>query len=63
MIKDKITQELRNRFLQEINKSRDTGKERGFYLCIEDNDKLSAGNICIGYECGTMLQVAVISCK
>ena len=63
MIKDKITQELRDRFLQEINKSRDTGKERGFHLCIENDTKLSAGEICIGNECSTRFQDVSISCK
>ena len=47
MLKDKVTPQLRKRFLQEIKKSKETGKERGFHMCIEDNGKLSAGNTCI----------------
>jgi len=61
-IKDKITPQLRNRFLQEIKKSRETGKERGFHICIEDNGKLSAGDTCIGEECSMKFQHVSISC-
>lgn len=33
MIKDKISPELKSRFLQEIRKTMDTDKERGFLIC------------------------------
>lgn len=69
MIKDKITPQLRKRFLQEIKKSKETGKERGFHICIEDNGKLSAGGTCIANnsnmlseECSMKFQNVGISC-
>lgn len=62
LIKDKTTPQLRKRFLQEIEKSKETGKERGFHICIEDNGKLSAGDTCIGEECSTKFQNIGISC-
>ncbi len=63
MIKDKVTSQLRNRFLQEIKNSKETGKERGFHICIEDNGKLSAGDTCIGEECSMKFQHVGISCS
>lgn len=51
MIKDKITPELKNRFLEDIRKSRDSGKERGFFLCENKEGKLSAAQSCEGTEC------------
>lgn len=61
-IKDNITPQLRKRFLQEIKKSAETGKERGFHICIEDDGKLSAGDTCTGDECSIKLQRVDISC-
>ena len=62
MIKDNITPQLRKRFLQEIKNSKETGKERGFHICIEDNGKLSAGDTCIGGECSMKFQNVSVSC-
>lgn len=62
MIADKITPQLRKRFLQEIKSSKDTRKERGFHICIEDNGKLSAGDTCIGEECSMKFQHVSLSC-
>jgi hypothetical protein len=61
-IKDKTTPQLRKRFLEEIKKSKETRKERGFHICIEDNGKLSAGDTCIGEECSMKFQHVSISC-
>ena len=36
-IKDKITPELKNRFLQEILKTIENGKERGFFICKDES--------------------------
>lgn len=55
MIKDKITSEIKNRFREEIRKTREIGKEHGFYLCIEKDGKLSASKTCIGNECNITL--------
>ena len=62
MIRDKITPQLRKRFLQDIKKTKDTGKEHGFHLCIENSAKLSAGNTCVGDECGIKFQQPSLSC-
>lgn len=40
MIKDKITPELRSKFQDAINKTKENGEEHGFYIC-EDKKKLS----------------------
>ena len=42
--------------LNEIKTTKETGKERGFHMCIEENGKLSAGDTCIGEECGMKFQ-------
>ena len=62
MIKDRVTPQLRKRFFQEIEKTRYTGKEHGFHLCIEKNEKLSAGNTCVGEECSIKFQSPELSC-
>lgn len=62
MIKDKITPQLREKFLEEIKKSKETGKERGFYLCIEKDGKLSDGDVCNGDECHIRSKEPALSC-
>jgi hypothetical protein len=62
LIKDKITSQLKKRFLEEIKKTKETNKERGFHLCIEENGKLSAGDTCIGEECALKFQHVSLSC-
>lgn len=61
-IADKTTPKLIKKFLEEIKKTRETGKERGFHLCIEQDGKLSAGNTCTGDECGLRFQQPSLSC-
>ena len=41
MIKDKITPELKNRFIQEIRKTVSDGDEHGFLICKDNNGNLS----------------------
>jgi len=41
MIKDKITLELKNRIKQEIDNTTKDGKEHGFLICSDKNEKLS----------------------
>jgi hypothetical protein len=41
MIRNKITTQIKDRFIKEIEEATKTGKERGFLLCKNDN-KLSA---------------------
>lgn len=61
-IKDKITPQLRKKFLEEIKKTEEIGKERGFHLCIEKDGKLSAGETCTGNECGLKFRSSELSC-
>lgn len=45
MIKDKTTPELKSKFLEAINKTRETGKEHGFFLCQDDKENLSPSRL------------------
>lgn len=63
MIKDKISQELKSRFLQDIRKTKETGKERGFLICIDEKDRLSATKSCEGKECGVDLSSLKSQCN
>ena len=38
MIKNKITPETEKAFLEEIKKTRDSGKERGFLICLNKKE-------------------------
>lgn len=51
MIKDKITPELRSRFIEDIKISKESGKERGFFLCQNKEEKLIPSKSCEGTEC------------
>jgi hypothetical protein len=41
MIKDKITPELKNAFIESIDKTKATHREHGFYMCLGKDGKLS----------------------
>lgn len=51
MIKDRITQELKFRMLQEIYKTRKDNKEHGFLICTDNKGNLSASKSCKGRRC------------
>ena len=55
MIKDKITLDLKNRFLEEIKKSGESRKERGFLLCLDKKGDIYPTETCEGDECGINL--------
>lgn len=61
-IKDKITPSIRKKFLLAIKNTKETGKEHGFHICIKDNGKLSATNMCIGGECSIKLHQMHMPC-
>lgn len=48
MIKDKITPELKARFIQEIHKTIRDGNEHGFLICHDNNGNLSPSKAAIG---------------
>lgn len=50
-IKDKITPNLKNRFLEEIKKSGISRKERGFLLCLDKKGNMYPTETCEGDEC------------
>ena len=55
ILKDRITPDLKKRFLEEIKRSIKTGKETGFLICL--NDKLHAPKKrCTGTECGLFIR-------
>lgn len=63
MIKDKITPELKDRFKDAINKTIDTGKEQGFYVCKDKEGKLFADKGCEGEQCDLMIGRPQESCQ
>ena len=57
----KITQELKFKFQDAINKTKDNGEEHGFYIC-EDNKGISSSKIIPGKDRRINLGDPVISC-
>lgn len=55
MIKDKITPQLKERFKDAIKKTIDTGKEQGFYICKDKEEKLFADKGCEGEYCNLII--------
>ena len=51
MLKDKMSPALKNRFLEEIKKSGESNKERGFLLCLSDKGHIYPTSTCEGSEC------------
>lgn len=63
MIKNKITSELKKAFIEEIEKTINTGKEQGFLICVEDKgNDIKKGDLfpskkrCQGQECGFIIK-------
>lgn len=63
MIKNRITPEIKKAFLEELKKTRDSGKEQGFLICLDKNDdKNKNGKLfvskkrCTGEECGFVIE-------
>jgi hypothetical protein len=61
-IKDKITPQIRKKFLQAIKSTKEIGVEHGFHLCIEKDGKLSPGEMCVGDECSIKLHEIHMPC-
>lgn len=62
MIKDKITPELKERFIQTIKKTIDIGKEQGFFICSGKQGELYPSKSCEGEECKIMLEDKTTIC-
>lgn len=70
MIKNRITPEIKKAFLEEIKKTRDSGKEQGFIICLDENENKNGKNKngrnkgklhvskkrCTGEECGFVIE-------
>ena len=61
MIKYKINPELKSKFQDAINKTKENGEEHGFYIC-EDNKGLSSSELKFGKDRRINLGDPVISC-
>lgn len=62
MIKDKLTPELKSRFQDTINKTKENGEEHGFYIC-EDNKGISSSKIKLGKDRRINLGSPVVACR
>lgn len=62
LIKDKITPQLKNRFIEEINNTIKDGREHGFLMCVDKEGKLSATQSCKGVECTINLESLMDQC-
>lgn len=63
MIKDKITPGIKERFKDAIKKTIDTGKEQGFYMCVDKEGKLFADKGCEGEQCELIIGHPQDACK
>ena len=63
MIKDKITPELKRRFLDELRISKETGNERGFIMCLGKKGDITASEPCIGDACTIKIEDIRNACK
>src|SRR3990167_11195007 len=57
MIKNKITPEIKKAFIEEMKKTKDSGREEGFLICLDKNGTFSASKKrCVGSECGFIVK-------
>ena len=57
MIKDKISPGLKDAFSENIEKTLETGKEHGFYICADKEGKLTPSRVrCIGSQCSIVAE-------
>lgn len=62
MIKDKITPELKSKFQDAINRTKETGREHGFFLCIDEQQKLSTTKLRSGVAHQVRLESPLVAC-
>ncbi len=62
MIREKITPEIRSKFQDAINKTKDTGREHGFFLCIDEQQKLSTSKLKSGIAHQIKLESPLVAC-
>lgn len=56
MIKDKITNEIRDKFKDAINRTIKTGSEHAFIICRDNKEDLFSRDICEGKECTVTME-------
>lgn len=62
-IKDKITPELKNAFLESIKKTKETDREHGFLICTDKEGKLSTSRReCEGDLCNIRIELTPGEC-
>lgn len=62
MIKDKITPEIKSKFLTAINKTKQTGNEHGFFLCLDNKGNISPSKMKSGEARGLDLGSPITAC-
>lgn len=62
MIKNKITPEIKSKFKTAITKTRETGKEHGFYLCVDQYQNLSPSDLKSGTADKLELGNSLVAC-
>lgn len=62
MIKDKITPVLKEKFRQVIDKTANTGKGYGFFICSDEQGRLYPAKSCEGDECKIILEDQSTAC-
>lgn len=62
MIKDKITPEIKSKFLTAIDKTKQTGKEHGFFLCLDSKDNISPSKTKSGEMHSLDLGSPIVAC-
>ncbi len=58
----KITPEIKSKFQDAIKKTKDTGREHGFYLCIDNKQKLSTSKLQSGMTHQIKLESPLSAC-
>lgn len=61
-IKGRITPELRSSIQTAINKTKETGREHGFFLCTDEQDKLSVSKLKSGIAHQVRLESPLVAC-
>lgn len=63
MIKDKITPELKNAFIESIDKTKATHREHGFFMCLGKDGKLyPSEDKCKGMMFGICTEIKKDTC-
>lgn len=55
-IKDKITPEIKNKFIDALRRTVDTGREHAFIMCKDERGNLHPRDICSGEQCKVKME-------